>query len=339
MKIKTKNKTRCPSCGYNGKLYLENLKDRFFNTPGLWANNICKCGTIWLNPAPEDFEIYKLYLNYSTHKSINLKTVNKENKILNRIRKVIFNKKLKHSNKINALDKFLEKISYIHPAWRDTQLANNFYIPKIDNGNFLDIGCGAGNAMYKMKRLGWNVVGLDFDENAVKASKEIGLNVINGSLLEQSFPDNNFDAILMNHVIEHMDNPLKIIEECKRILKENGILVMITPNAKSIGRYIFSRNWRGLEVPQHINLFSPKSLSKICKNSGFKYIKAFSGSHSNHIMFVESLELLAENRPILSKFIEAINNKVIKNILWLILGWITKVFPTRGETSVVICKK
>jgi 2-polyprenyl-3-methyl-5-hydroxy-6-metoxy-1,4-benzoquinol methylase len=102
------------------------------------------------------------------------------------------------------------------------------------------------------------------------AHEKFSLNVFQGTLEEAEFPDEHFDTITMNHVIEHVPDPIKVLEECRRELKPGGRLVVVTPNIKCLGHYIFRENWRGLEVPRHLFLFSLPSLRACAEAAGLE---------------------------------------------------------------------
>jgi SAM-dependent methyltransferase len=93
-----------------------------------------------------------------------------------------------------------------------------------------------------------------------------------GSLEEQDFAEGSFDAVTLNHVSEHVPDPLRTIAECARILKPAGELVMFTPNGSSLGHWMFKRNWRGLEPPRHVQIFTIQSLVQILRRAAFQKV-------------------------------------------------------------------
>jgi hypothetical protein len=74
----------------------------------------------------------------------------------------------------------------------------------------------------------------------------------------------------MSHVIEHVTDPVATLEKCKGLLRQGGRLTVTTPNARSLGHAKFGRNWRGLEPPRHLQIFSPRTLAGCAEQAGFK---------------------------------------------------------------------
>lgn len=302
------------------------------------------CGTLWLDPAPAEKDLTMLYANYSTHiegVAVNVAAIKRP--LLNRIREsYLFAQYGYDSPPLTFSDKALGLLAYLHPAWKDTQAANIFYIPFKKNGKFLDVGCGSGSAMETMRKMGWQVQGIDFDEAAIKLAKGKGLDVCVGDLESQNFPDNSFDSILLNHVIEHLPSPFRIFKECRRILKPGGTLVIITPNANARGHAIYKRNWRGLETPHHLQVFTPQALALLGGKAGFSNIKGFSSLQGVFYILGQSNELTKKAilDPYSSSYLKSfIYRPTIKHLLWFVLGWTHILLPGRDEVAVVICSK
>ena len=74
------------------------------------------------------------------------------------------------------------------------------------------------------------------------------------------YPNNFFDEVIMSHVIEHLNNPLKGLRECWRVLKPNGLLHIYTPS-------FLSPNARA--DPDHKHIFNSLTLYKLMKEAGF----------------------------------------------------------------------
>ncbi len=77
------------------------------------------------------------------------------------------------------------------------------------------------------------------------------------------------DLITMNHVIEHLPDPLKVLSVLQSKLKRNGILEGQTPATDSLEQKIFKKGWSGFHAPRHTVIFSRKGLQKILEHAGF----------------------------------------------------------------------
>ena len=160
-------------------------------------------------------------------------------------------------------------LMYLVPARRAFVDSQILYLPAKMHGRLLDVGCGNGQTLALMTNLGWQAQGLDIDPAAVQVASAKGLKVRQGTLQSQQFEAGAFDAVLMSHVIEHIHDPVSLMKECHRILRPGGQLIVITPNIRSWGHRIYRSNWRGLEPPRHLQIFSRCSLSSLSTLAGF----------------------------------------------------------------------
>lgn len=173
----------------------------------------------------------------------------------------------------------------------------------------LDVGCGNGDLLARMRRRGLSVEGVDVDGAALEqARRKHGLTVHLGRLEDIRFPDDSFDIVTMNHVIEHVHDPVLLLQECLRILKPGGRLSVATPNLDGLGHRRFGRNWRGLEPPRHLHLFTRKSLGECAAKAGIRSFETFSVPGVGDGIFRSSLELeeraTGTKRPEISKWME-----------------------------------
>lgn len=272
--IRTQPRTFCALCGSSGEPLHVDQPDRLFGTEGLWNLTKCsnyQCGLIWLNPMPLVEDIGKAYANYYTHCE---RDVTGHVGLLKRAYHSIKRGYLagKYGYQVSPHSALIEsfgKLLYLFPLRRNDADLDVRHLRAQPQGRLLDVGCGSGEWLLTMQELGWQVEGLDFDENAVKVATLRGLRIRCGTLEEQNYPDECFDAITLNHVIEHLPNPVMTLAECRRILKKSGILVLYTPNSASLGHLIFNQDWRGLEPPRHLHVFCPSSMRVLLRLSGF----------------------------------------------------------------------
>ncbi len=144
------------------------------------------------------------------------------------------------------------------------------------HGRMLDIGCGPGFFLDEAKRQDWEATGLDLSAWAKKYSKEkFNIDVFQGTLNEAVFPERSFDVVVMNDVIEHVEDPKALLIEIRRILKNNGLLCVSTPDIDSfLSRFLRAR-WWGINK-YHLFYFSRKTIERFFEAVGFKRVRYFS---------------------------------------------------------------
>lgn len=149
------------------------------------------------------------------------------------------------------------------------KLGYTFYHSAGPKDKLLDVGCGSGFFLNEMRDLGWEVMGVEPDNRAVEIARGFyGLPVMAGNLHDCKFPDNEFDLITLSHVIEHVLDPIALLEECKRVVKPGGRVLITCPNTISLGHSIFRESWYHLDPPRHLFLFSRNTLAEIACIAG-----------------------------------------------------------------------
>jgi 2-polyprenyl-3-methyl-5-hydroxy-6-metoxy-1,4-benzoquinol methylase len=251
----------------------EGLEDSvFFSAPGKWNLFRCdRCGSAYLDPCPSSETIGLAYRTYFTH----VDQQNNTRKGLRRVSQLSRNAYLNSSwgTKLEPASKYLAWVQRLMPgntAYADYQMR---HLPHPARGRrLLDVGCGNGLFLSLARSAGWNVVGFDLDPDAVRVAREKGLDVRLGNFDTISEQDAAFDAITLSHVIEHVDSPFKLLVECRRLLKTDGFFWLETPNIESAGHRKFRRNWRGLEIPRHLTIFSRSALIDLLHRAGFSEV-------------------------------------------------------------------
>jgi len=156
------------------------------------------------------------------------------------------------------------------PARRHTN-AWFLYLRRRPPGRLLEIGCGDGSRLAAFRDRGWEVTGQEIDaEAATAAARRRNLEVLAGPLEALNLPAAHYDAIAMNHVLEHVHDPAALLCECRRLLAPGGVLSAVTPNAASLGHRVFAANWRGLEPPRHLYIYTPAALRALACAAGFE---------------------------------------------------------------------
>lgn len=258
----------CPMCqSVQNTLAFDNVQDwSFYASPGKWPYWNCKnCESLYLNPRPTKETIGRAYSTYYTHTSNN-------SSFKESIKTRLKNECYSHWFRVNISPRFnIPKPLKFLLAPLKIIISVPFELPMLVNlkkGTLLDIGCGSGSKLLLAKSLGWNVTGLELDNNAVKAAQSEGLNVIHGDYKTLEEMRTGYDCIICSHVIEHVYEPEKLLEMLLSLLNKSGTILLSAPNSKSHLRYDFGSNWRGLEAPRHICIPSAEHLISKLQNSG-----------------------------------------------------------------------
>jgi 2-polyprenyl-3-methyl-5-hydroxy-6-metoxy-1,4-benzoquinol methylase len=144
------------------------------------------------------------------------------------------------------------------------------FLKEVKPGKLLDIGCGAGFLLSVLNNK-WDKYGVDVSTTALEYCSRYA-KVYQGELTKIGFKKNMFDVIVMNHVIEHLSEPLKYIIKIKKILKDRGILIIATPDFDSGCARHFANKFRMLHDRGHISLFTSFSLVKMLEDYRFEII-------------------------------------------------------------------
>jgi 2-polyprenyl-3-methyl-5-hydroxy-6-metoxy-1,4-benzoquinol methylase len=341
-KIHTHPCPDCYLCNSKGKLLYRELEDRLFGVPGMWNFKKCpnlECGLIWLDPMPTEKDIGKAYQIYYTHHPTEVKLDNWLRHVYQGMKNGYLANKYGYLNgNVNFFYRILSSLIYLHPGYRADLDFSVFYLQVCPHDYLLEIGCGNGEMLKLMQDLGWQVEGIDFDIKAVQLAKAKGLNVHLGTFADQKFPDNIFNAIVMSHLIEHVSNPYELLQECHRVLKTGGYLVVITPNSSSWGHHLYGSDWRGLEPPRHLYLFNPQSLGCLIEKSGFQTFEVSTTIRDANNLFLACRLIQRSGGREMGGFqprITRIWARGMQLIEWAIL----KVKPYVGEEIALIARK
>lgn len=143
--------------------------------------------------------------------------------------------------------------------------------PRFRNpGTVLDLGCGTGWFLELMREKGWNVRGVEINEQAAAYARSKGLETSSGVLQEARFPAEYFDYVRSNHSLEHISCPNETLSEIYRILKPTGKVFIGVPNIDSLNARVYKKYWWHLCVPVHPFSYSVKTLSRLLAKHNFK---------------------------------------------------------------------
>jgi len=275
----------------------------------------------------------KLYAKYYTHDDAHGSTFRRRFKNIyrNAITAYTNRKYGGNASGIGFLGRISSYLLYLSPGRRADAEARAMTLPVMRGGRLLEVGFGAGEALERLVALGWNAEGVESDALAVNRALAHGLKVRLGNLQELKYPDESFDAVVSNHVLEHLSDAGTFLAECYRILKPGGIVVAYTPNAEAFGHKMFGSDWVGLDPPRHLNLFTAKGLSALAMRAGFSVHRCGGSGRGSQALYQSYLLRRGKAVPGHSLLGEEI-------LAWL--AWSINVVNTRrGEELLIVGKK
>lgn len=146
------------------------------------------------------------------------------------------------------------------------------HLPPIGRKRLLDVGCASGAYLLRQQDQGWTVMGIEPSTRAVRAARELGLNVIEGMIPFVDMPEQRFDVITVLSVLDHVPEPLTALRLLREHLESSGRLIVLVPNAASLAARILGAAWAGWDLPRHQNHFTAQTLANMLERAGFKNI-------------------------------------------------------------------
>ncbi|MDQ3239087.1 MAG: class I SAM-dependent methyltransferase [bacterium] len=246
----------CPKCKYTKdlKIIIDNLKSDYNQgDPTLYQYIHCLgCNLVSIYPQPD----------------------------LDKLNEEVYNEKYFYYPDLKWYQKIIYKL-YLYKEY-DRWIIDDSN-QKSSSKKILDLGCGQGEFLDKMKNNNWQVYGMEINPFLVKKLKE-KFSDSNIYILDQFLNDKisqKFDIITFWHVIEHLTTPLDTLLKAKNLLNKKGELFIEVPNVDSFVFSLFKQKYTWLRIPDHVYYYSPKSLQKLLEESGYKNVKITSPIKSN----------------------------------------------------------
>jgi SAM-dependent methyltransferase len=169
------------------------------------------------------------------------------------------------------LDRFNKRRSFLHQQI-------NEWLSQIDEGpeaskkNVFEVGCATGDNLEPFVHAGWNAYAIEPNQLLANKAKARGVDVHIG--LSESFrwENDQFDIIILNHVLEHNHDPKMVLEKCVRALKVGGLMYVEIPVTETPSWTIFGRYWGNLEFPVHLTMIRKEHLVALLKQLGCRPI-------------------------------------------------------------------
>jgi len=145
----------------------------------------------------------------------------------------------------------------------------------VSTGRLLDVGCATGFFLALARENGWQVLGTEVSQFGARyGAEKLGLDVRLGTLKELHFDSGAFNVVTMWDVIEHVTDPLAELQEIQRILRDGGLLSIITPDAGSLVARLLGKHWEEYRrVREHVYFFSRRTMAAMLRQAGFDVLK------------------------------------------------------------------
>lgn len=160
----------------------------------------------------------------------------------------------------------------------------NSFAKEIENSSVLDVGCGRGDYTEIFCHSGNRVIGLDVaDWRNKNSDSNFNFIIYKGDVLP--FGDKEFDVVVSFDVIEHIDDDFSFVREVRRVLKDEGKILIATPNRTRLSNMLYKLVGKPIKYPYtlsesgnlgklvHIREYTNKELVNLFRMAGFKDIK------------------------------------------------------------------
>lgn len=255
--IQTEENRRCPACGNERSEFFCEARDRLYHTTDqtFTYNRCANCKTLFQTRRPYESEIWKSYPNtYGPHvvKSWQRRMVPVP-AVLNRVAQRL-------ANEVVGFSRFQE--------WSRSVEKRMAQIHEV-----LDFGCGSGKHLDRARKLGCKTLGVDFSPKALQEAASRGHETLPVSDdLWDALARRRLKFVRMNHVVEHLYDPLFVLGKIYAAMDYGGVLHLSTPNSIGPSALEYKEQWFGLDCPRHIALIPPAQLETMLKQIGFSIV-------------------------------------------------------------------
>jgi SAM-dependent methyltransferase len=162
--------------------------------------------------------------------------------------------------------------------------------------HLFEIGCAYGFFLDTARDRFETIQGIDISKEGITYAREqLGLNVVLGDLLKESFRNSRFDVVCIWDTIEHLQQPHLYIEKIAGMTEKDALLTVTTGDIGSLNAHFKKGKWRLIHPPSHLHYFSKDTLSRLLNRYGFDVL------YQKHCGFYRSLDHMAFTILVLRK--------------------------------------
>lgn len=188
----------------------------------------------------------------------------------------------------------------------------------------LNVGCGPGRSSQYLSTFG-EVTSVEYDKDCCEfASEKTGLKIINGSITELPFDHNFFDLVCAFDVIEHVENDQLAVSEMKRVVKNNGVILITVPAFMSLWSHhdVINHHFRRYKLNEIEKLFDKSSDGNKIYTSYFNF---FLFPPIFLIRTISNLIKSGKNRPGSGSDFETFKPGITNDLLYKIMHFESKL--------------
>ena len=137
-------------------------------------------------------------------------------------------------------------------------------------GRVLDVGCASGTLLWLAKQKWFEVKGVEIGRGPAEFARNVlGIGVYCGQLEDANFGKREFDIVAMIHAVEHVPNPRQMVRDIYRILKDDGVLIVVVPNFASWSSEKDGASRKWLQPENYYSHFTPQAIARVVERESF----------------------------------------------------------------------
>ncbi|MGE3855858.1 MAG: class I SAM-dependent methyltransferase [Dehalococcoidia bacterium] len=150
---------------------------------------------------------------------------------------------------------------------------------RVGRGRLLEVGCANGSFLRAARAASFEVQGVEPGDSAAQVARAGGLDVLTGTLDDPRIGEGAWDAVVLTQTVEHLPDPASALVRLLALLRPGGVLLMTTPNQHSWLARLSGKRWFEYKPPEHLFLFTPRTIAALLARAGFEEIEVTRDVH------------------------------------------------------------